>query len=320
MIKRKRVLAAKLESVVGTAEELTAADAAMNIYDAMIQPDIEFEERPGQGTLSPEPGVPGPRGGTATFSVEWHGSGTAEDTGGESVPAWASVFLPCCGLVSTSGAKNVFTPITGVPAAAAYGQRTCTIATYVDGTKRMLAGCMGDAVFRFVAGKVVKVDFTFTGVWQAPTTTAILEPTYPTVLPLRMASAGLAITEDSACKISEFTVSLNNNVVLREDVNGASGFISAMITERLIRGEFDPEAVAASNTSTHANWLTSTEQQVDWSLGAGSDGNTVAFDIPKAQFRNLQEGDRNGRVTNQIEFQANRDADTGDDEFQITFT
>jgi hypothetical protein len=36
-LKRKRVLAAKIEGTIGTAEVLAAADAAFNIYDPMIQ-------------------------------------------------------------------------------------------------------------------------------------------------------------------------------------------------------------------------------------------------------------------------------------------
>ena len=70
LLRKKSVLAAKVETAVGTAEALTAADATFNIFDAEIQPTIDFAERPGQAGFSPLPGVPGARGGTCTFTTD----------------------------------------------------------------------------------------------------------------------------------------------------------------------------------------------------------------------------------------------------------
>jgi hypothetical protein len=47
LLRQRRVLAAQLEAVVGTAETLTADDALFNVFDPVIQPNINFIERPG---------------------------------------------------------------------------------------------------------------------------------------------------------------------------------------------------------------------------------------------------------------------------------
>ena len=44
-IKRKKVLAAKTETTIGTAETLAASDAQFNAYDIEVDPDIEFIPR-----------------------------------------------------------------------------------------------------------------------------------------------------------------------------------------------------------------------------------------------------------------------------------
>ena len=49
LLTRRRVLAAKSEDDPGTAEALTAAEAAFNVFESIIQPQREFEERIGQG-------------------------------------------------------------------------------------------------------------------------------------------------------------------------------------------------------------------------------------------------------------------------------
>ena len=324
MLTRKRVLAAKLETAVGTTIALAAADGAMNVFDAIMQPTAEFIERMGQSAFSPLPGVVGARSGTVSFSVEINGSGVTENIGGESVPAWAETFLPACGMVNTLAAKNIFTPLTGAPGVADYGWRTLTIGVYIDGTLRTLSGCMGNARFIFPAGGIACVEFTFTGIWEAPTTVAIITPDYPVVPPNRFAGSTFVLDEDAAAIVAELTVDLGNEVVLREDGSTAgktSGFNSAVITGRRITGTIDLEGLVAAQTLTHTNWLAIGEQAVAWVLNPGTDiGNEQSFAAPKLQFTNLQEGDRNGIVSNNIEFQLNRSADLGDDEFTITFT
>jgi len=321
MLTRKRVLAAKIEATPGTAEDLSASEAAFNVFDATIQPNIDFTERLGQSAFSPLPGALGARGGTCTFAIELHGSGTPNDTeGDEACPAWAETFLPACGFTRVDGAA-VYKPDSTGPSGGADSSavRTLTIGLYEDGVKKALKGCMGNAVFTFASGQIVRIEFTFQGLWTDPADVALLAPDYPAVTPLRFADANLTIGS-WAPKLAELTIDLGNDVQLREDANTTEGYSTAIITGRRITGSLNPEASLVAEEDVYGDWLSYAEQALAFTLGAGNDGNTVAFAAPKLQFTNVQEGDRNGIQIDEISFQLNRSADAGDDELTITFS
>lgn len=318
LLKRKRVLAAKIESAVGTAEALTAAEAAFNVFDAMLQANIEFGERPGQSAFSPLPGVPGARGGQITFAVELHGSGAV----GAPKPAWAEVFFPACGLTDAADA-DVYVPSTAAPAAGTDSKavRTITIGVYENGLLKVLRGCAGNAVFNFEAGKPVRVEFTFTGLWVEPTDVAILAPTYPTVIPPRYASAAFLIDAWQPPHRG-LTIDLGNNVMLREDPSDVTGYNSAIITSRRITGTIDPESavVGAGTNDPYTRWLAGTTGAMSLTIGGGSaNGNQIAVAAPKLQITNVQEADRDNLQTDEVSFQLNRSAAAGDDELTLTF-
>jgi hypothetical protein len=300
LLRRKRVLAAKIEGTPGTAESLSASDAAFNVFNATMQPTITQEEREGQSAFSPLPSIPGALSGTCTFSIEL--------TGGGSTPAWASTFLPACGLVESSG---TFTPKSEGPGS---NVKTLTIGLYENGLVKKLRGAMGNAVFIFISGQRIMVEFTFTGIWVPPTDATILAPTYPTATPLRFVSADLTLGSYTPV-MRELRLDLGNVVTLREDANDPSGYVSAIITGRKMVGTMDPESKLVATEDSYGKWLNLTERAM--SINVGSTGNMVDFDAPRLQFTNLQEGDRNGIQVDTISYQLNRSAAGGDDELTI---
>ena len=94
LLRKKMVLAAKLESTIGTAESLAAADADYNVYDIEIDPEADEQARASQGSASKLPTTIGARMVNISFKVEMHGSGTVDTD-----PEWASVFLPALGFI-----------------------------------------------------------------------------------------------------------------------------------------------------------------------------------------------------------------------------
>jgi len=306
-------MAAKIESTPGTAETLAAADGAFNVFDPDIQAQVEFVDRPGQGTLSPLAGRTGAEGGQVTFEVELHGSGSA----GSPTPAWASTFLPACGFAESSG---VFTRESLHPEASGANTKTLTLGVYKDGLLKQIKGAQGTFEIVLRAGQPVRLRFTFTGVWTDPSDVALIAPDYPSVSPLRFVSSGLTIGSWSP-KVNEMSIDIGNNVVLREDSANASGYHTAAITEWLTQGSLDPEATLVADNDIFGQWLNNhSEQALSIALGGGSaNGNTVAIASSKFQWRNVQEGDRNGIAIDNPEFQLNRATDAGDDEISITF-
>jgi hypothetical protein len=107
-------------------------------------------------------------------------------------------------------------------------------------------------------------------------------------------------------------------VVLREDASDPSGYFSAIITDRKVTGTLDPEASLVATEDTYgAQWLDRAQRAMAIQLGSGL--NRVDLDAPKLQITNVQDGDRNKIQIDQVEFQCNRSAAAGDDEFTIDF-
>lgn len=305
-LKRKRLLAAKVESTAGTAETLTASEAAFNVYDPMIQATIEVEPRESQGSLDNLSGVPGARTGTCTFRTDtwWDGSTT--------MPSWASVFLPACGWVETS---QVYNPTSETPGS---NVKTLTIAVYEDGVIKKLTGAMG--TFRIVcpAGRMVFVEWTFTGVWNAPVDGALLAPTYPTDLPIRYANATSTYDSVALC-VENVTFDAGNNVILKECPSTASGFDYAVVTSRTPTITANPEATLIATDDPYGSWLSADEAVFTVTLDGPSDS-TIEISADKAQITNVQEADRNGIVTDDVTFSCNKNGATADQALQITFS
>jgi hypothetical protein len=305
-LKRKRVLAAKVETTPGTAEALTSAEAAFNAYDIQIQTETELEQREGQGSFGMRSSVVGGYKGRLQFKHDASWDGTATE------PSWADVFLPACGWVKNG---QVFTPRTEAPGT---NVKTLTFGVYVDGVLKTLKGAVG--TFRLVcaAGKAAQVEFDFMGIWDTPTDTAILTPTYPTSMPLRFASS--TTTWNSVDLLVEsLTLDSGNTMILRESSGTAAGFSAGLITNRIVTVTGNPEAKTVATQDRYGKLLDMSEHALTWSLD-GPTNSVITINCPKAQIVSISEGDRNNLVIDDITWQANRNGSTADQECSITFT
>jgi len=308
LIRRKRVIAAKVEDTPGTAETLTASHAAFNVFDAAIQPITEMEERLKQASFQRLPAVPGARAGRATFSLEL--------TAGEIAPGWATTFLAGCGLglvdpaggssgSGSSGSGDSFYQLTNVPPEGSGSRaKTLTIGIWEDGLKKQLHGAMGNAVFTFTAGKKVMIAFDFVGAWDAVADATILAPTCPSDLPCRFVSSSFAIGAWTP-KIQQLTLDLGGEVYLREDSADATGYSSAVIANRNVRGTVNPESGLEAAYALWANWLSSTESNLSFNVTDGT--NTCAFAAGNFQVMDPQTAERNGVQVDQIGYELHAD-------------
>lgn len=306
LLTRVRVLAAKIETTPGTAESLADADAAMNVFDPLPQPNIPFAERVGQGGFSPLPGTLGAYGGSITFSTEVVGRGVS----GGAAPKWAATLLPACGFQNNG--DGTFTPVSEAPGSNA---KCVTLGCFENGLYKQIRGAMGNAVFNFVSGEVVRVTFTFTGIWDDPSDDTILNaPALTLPDPLRFVSASLTRGSWSP-KIASMTLDLGRQVKLREDASDPSGYKTAIITAGRVTGSIDPEAELVANHDTYGLWTDRDEAAVSLVIGSGF--NQVDFDLPAVQFVNVQEGDRELLQIDQVDWVANRGTAAGDDDLVI---
>lgn len=91
MLTRKRQLAAKIETIEGTAETLAAADARLLVYNPKVSFDIAmFERNPARQSFSNIAKLPGKRPAGLSYRFELRGSGVAG-----TVPEWAKILQAC---------------------------------------------------------------------------------------------------------------------------------------------------------------------------------------------------------------------------------
>lgn len=307
LLRKRRILAAKVETTVGTAISLSASDATYNVFDTEIQDDSDNDMRDGQSAFSSLPSVPSQKVGTVKFKTEL--------IGGSSAPAWMSTLLSGCGVVMSTlvGSFQTNPPGSG-------GVKTLTLGVYEDGLFKSICGAMGNAVFTFTAGKRVMIEWTFKGCWVAPSDVALITPTYNTVAPIRFISSSLTWNSTWTPRVAEMTLDFGNDVQMREDGASAGGLLSAVIVGRKPIVKMDPEATLLASGSgiadVHGLRASRTESTLSWSCTSGA--TTVAFSAPKAQITKITEADRNGIQVDQVEFQLNRSAAAGDDELTIT--
>jgi len=304
LLRRRSVFAAKLEAVIGTAEALTATEAAYNAMNLTIQPSITMEEREGQGGFNYKLAVAGQRGGTASFSTECYYDGTT-------VAPFATVLLPACGFVNAAG---TFSPVSRGPGNA--GVTTVTIGGFVDGVFRVLAGCMGTFTIDLPTGRIVRFNWTFQGKFANPTDVAIIDPTTITTLPMRMAAGSVSWASTNIC-LENLTVDAGNEVILRECAGDISGIKSGLVVNRKPMITANPEMVLVAAQNRHSQWLTSTPGALVITTG-GTGENRIVITAPQAQLQNIQQGERSGLLTDDLTWMATENDDP-DEELTIAF-
>ncbi len=294
LVHKMSVLAAAIEAEVGTAETLDATDAAFNVFNAELSPNVDVPDREGQTTLSRLVGVAGALGGRCTFEVELYQSA-----------AWAPILLPACGMKATSS--------TWTPSSTTSDWKTLTIGRYVNGKLRRLTGAMGTATLNFQVGLPVRVAFEFTGIYAGASSATILTPTYPLTLPPRWAGSTLTVGAYGP-KLSTLSVGLNNTVTLLEDATKSFGYHRAMITDRAVGGQMNPEDELVATYDADTAWLASTQAALSIAFGS------MSLSVPKLQWTNAQPLDRGGVAALTLDWRAARSAAAGDDELSLNLS
>lgn len=305
LLRRKAVFAAKVETTIGTAETLTGSEGVFNAEEFDIQPNVAMTRREGQGGFNYLTSIPEGMTGTAKIRHALTYDGTT-------IPTWASVLLPACGWVETTG---VFYPKTETPGS---NVKTLTIGHYKDGKRALLSGAMGTFKIVCPTGKMAYIEFTFTGKYSSnETDTANIAPTYPTASALRFAQGALTWNSVALCA-SNVEIDAGNSVIMRECVSASdrSGYISALVTNRTPTITADPESVLVATQDRDAHWLSSLPYAL--SVQVGASGNSVTIAASKAQLENKQQGNRSDMMVDNLTWFATA-ASSVDNELTITF-
>jgi len=311
LIRRKRQLAAKVESTKGTAETLSASDAGILVEDLTCEPDFTFAERnPLRSDLSTMPSMAARKVATVTCRVEVKGSGTADTP-----PSWG-VLLKGCGFRETinSGTSVVYEPDSDDD-----DTDTLTLGFYNDGRAVVVYGARGNVSLECTANGVCYFVFTFTGIYQDTTDTAMLSGiTYESTLPPQFRSANLTLNFGSAWSsgvFSSLTLDMANEVVLRDNANASNGLSYAMITGRDPGGTIDFDSPLVADQDFYGLMEDSETGSLAFDIGSES-GNHISFSAPAFQIIDIGDGDRDGISVDNITYKLRRNS--GDDELTIT--
>ena len=305
---RKRVILIEAESSYGTDPTPAATDVVL-VRDLSITPqssDVVNRDvvRPYLGAsqqLLANTRV------ECTFSVELAGSGTRG-----TAPRYGSA-LKACGFSETvsSGASVTYEPISA-------SFSSVTIHYNVDGVRHVVTGCRGTFAINAAVGEIPSIDFTFTGIYNAPTDVALPSVTYGNqATPLIFKNGNTTSFQllSYAGALMNLTMDVGNSIVYRELVGGTK---EVLLTDRAANGSVTIEAPALSSKDFFAAALT------DASLGnltvthGTTAGNIVRVTSTKVDIGDVAYGEADG-VT-MLEIPYTLVPSSANDELAIVFT
>jgi hypothetical protein len=168
LLTRKRLILIETEGTYGTDPTPTGSDAVLvrDLNIVPLQSDVVSRDlvRPYLGAS--EQLLANTRV-ECTFSVELAGSGTAG-----TAPQYGKA-LQACGLSETVVAS---TSVTYAPVSSAFS--SVTIYYNIDGVLHKVTGARGTFTLSGAVGEIPQINFTFTGIYNAPTDTALPSVTY----------------------------------------------------------------------------------------------------------------------------------------------
>ena len=245
---RKRVILIEAESSYGTDPTPAATDVVL-VTDLSITPqssDVVNRDvvRPYLGSsqqLLANTRV------ECTFSVEFCGSGTAG-----TAPRYGSA-LKACGLSETvaSGTSVTYEPISA-------NFSSVTIHYNVDGVRHVVTGCRGNVALSAEVGAIPTLDFTFTGIYNAPTDTALPSVTYgnqATPLIFKNGNTSSFQLLSFAGALQSLNFDIGNSIVYRELVGGTK---EVLLKDRAANGSVTIEAPTLAQKDYFTAALTDT--------------------------------------------------------------
>lgn len=309
LLTRKRLILLESEATYGTDPTPTGVDAVL-VRDLSITPlqsDSVSREliRPYLGAsqqLLANTRV------ECTFSVELAGSGTVATP-----PRYGKALL-ACGLSETISAA---TSVTYAPVSTAFG--SCTIYYNIDGVLHKVTGARGTFTINGTVGQIPTIDFSFTGIYNTPTDTALPSVTYADqAIPVVFKNGnttGFELLSYAGC-LQTVSFDVGNTLVYRELVGCTK---EVLLTDRASTGSVTLEAVTMATKNYFTAALT------DTSLGnllfqhGQTPGNIFDFVSTKIDIGDVSYGDQDGIHMLTIPYTA-VPSTTGNDEFSLVYT
>lgn len=321
-ISQKRTIGLAKEGTPGTpaGTDLVAGDYDFRAYNITYSPEIaEFKRKYATGDISAFSSVMGKQSGTVSFSVDI----APHQTGTDNVPNWGKLF-------ETSGWKETIVATTSVEYVPTCTQSnesaTIEIVDRDEGASPVqvvitLVGAVGTVTLVVEEiGMPLRADFEYTGVLGHGETDvivgikdrafgSILTPgSFLTSTPDAVLASTLTQFGSEARDVNSVTIVQGNEISMVTDPLRATGLKQAMIVNREPTMTLDPYLAPQATNDDFTRWKAGTTGAFSMSIGSGASSLTVS--APKAQIITGFDGsDRDGLVTNTMEFILTRNSD-----------
>ena len=308
LLTRKRVILIETESSYGTDPTPAGTDVVL-VTDLTITPqssDVVNRDvvRPYLG--SSEQLLANTRV-ECTFSVELAGSGTAG-----TAPRYGSA-LKATGLSETISGGNT---VTYAPVSSSFS--SVTIHYNIDGVRHKVTGCRGTFSLSAEVGAIPLINFTFTGIYNAPDDSAIPTVTYGNqATPLIFKNgntSGFSLLSYSGA-LQSLTMDLGVSTVYRELVGGTKEVI---ITDRASAGSVSIEAPTIAQKDYFTAALSDSSLGNLAFLHGTTAGNKVQLTSSKVDIGDVNYGEMDGVAMLEIPYTLVPSA--ANNEFSLIYT
>ncbi|MBF0410976.1 MAG: hypothetical protein HQM10_26770 [Candidatus Riflebacteria bacterium] len=310
LMNRSQVLLAKTEVVEGTDPIPTAAGNAVACAD--VTPGYSFEQLQRlvvNSDISDVKTLIGQEIMDMTIRCELKGSGTND------LPPEIAPLLKACGLTET---VNDDANVQYAPTASTGTFSTATIYLYKGGLLWKANACKGNFTITENAGGYADISFQITGKFGGVSDAAVpSDAVYQTTIPVEVGSIGFSFGSFNDAVIRGFTISSENSVQKRLDVNSAKGLKGWFIAARSPKFSARIEAELEATHPFWANMRARTEEALDATLGTSA-GNIVTVTAPKACADAIEVLDDSGILAYTISGKLLKNS--GDDNYLIQFS
>ena len=303
---KETLLAAKKESSYASAATLAGTDAVLATEVSIVPvASTVLDRNIIDGKFGSRPFIQTNTHVSLTATIEATPSGTAG-----TAPDYKDLLLGC-GLIETSTAsQNVYSPETNLETA-----DSLTIGVYIDGSLHKLTGARGSFTYQIDASDTPKFIFNFLGLYNAPTATTILTPTYAQLAPKVANSTNTTAFQlhSYAGALQSFSFEQNNNVYHSELIGSSK---TIRITDRASSGSVSIESVGLGTKNFYEIVNSTATGNLTHQHGQ-TGGNKITFTASTTQLETIEQGDNEGYQMLDIGYRAL--PNSGNDEFELKF-
>jgi hypothetical protein len=225
----------------------------------------------------------------------------------------------------TNQAGYCWSPSTG-GSAGTTANSAVTLYIYNDGDLIKVYGCRGDVTIDCQSQDVPLMRFTMQGIFNAETNVAMIDDTvtgsYSEKVPPTFVADGTNAalelydgTNVYAASDVNFTgiqFTMGNNVVMRQNSNQPSGWLSAHIANRTPNGSFNPDEPGSTNWDMRTLLQQNTRYALDCRWGTAT-YNKFRILAPAVEFDSIGDGERDEVQSPDISFRMTRGFESGAD-------